>query len=93
MQPLILHRVRNGFLVALHAGEKFIDLSEAFVAHDASELVAHIEAHFSKSPTPTVVVPADAVLAALHGARNELTAPEVTDAVPSPASPPAQVQA
>lgn len=95
MQALILHRVKNGFLVAIHAGEKFIDLSEAFVAHSAAELVEHIESHFSK-PAPaqpqSVMVPADAVLASLNAAKDSLAEPpELTEKVPT--APAAQVQA
>ena len=84
--PLILHKVRNGFLVAIHKGEQFIDLSESFVAHSAAELVEHIESHFSQPSAPAVHVPAEAARAALEAARDELTA----EPAPAPA---AQVQA
>ncbi len=85
MHPLILHRVKNGFLVALHKGEQFIDLSESFVAHSAADLIAHIEAHFSNppAPAPAVYVPAESVHAALAAAKSELAEP----------APAAQVQA
>lgn len=93
MQALILHRVKNGFLVAIHAGEKFIDLSEAFVAHTAADLVTHIESHFSQhTTTPAVMVPADAVLSSLHAARSELNEPPVLTEQ-APTAPAAQVQA
>jgi len=92
MTPLILHRVRNGFLVALHKGEQFIDLSEAFVAHTAADLIAHIESHFSKpSAAPaSVMVPADAVLSSLNAAKDSLADPAVTS--PAPSAPAAEVQ-
>lgn len=96
MTPLILHRVRNGFLVAIHKGEQFIDLSEAFVAHSAAELIDHIEAHFGHHGAVTAqtpgafMVPADSVMASLQEARSELDEPTVAAA---PAAPAAQVQA
>jgi len=95
MTALILHKVKNGFLVAIHAGEKFIDLSEAFVAHSAAELVEHIESHFSK-PAPTqatTMVPADAVLASLNGAKDALAEPPTLTEQAQPSAPAAQVQA
>jgi hypothetical protein len=87
MTPLILHRVKNGFLVAVHKGENFLDLAEAFVAHSAEDLVAHIEAHFAHPSAPAVVVPAEAVHATLEAVKAELA-----DPVPVLAAP-AEVQA
>lgn len=85
MTPLILHRVKNGFLVAVHKGENFLDLAEAFVAHSAADLIAHIEAHFAHPSPPAVVIPAESLRAALTAAHAALA-----DPAPAPA---AEVQA